>query len=705
MNKFFADIYKNDSNHSITYRSGMTVYQESIADNKFSALGWNGAGFPLDILDDFPTFLKPKDFPHTEIFRVDVNGISQLNGWKYNDFYTEKYANGSIHSILTVTSAYAEITVKIHTVIDGTAILTRWLEFTNDGDSAINLGNLTVMGGGLETLDNWREYVHEEDLNSLYSLGYFEKNAWANEGAFRWHHLTTARTTVSGHYQKNHFRHPMCMLKNNQTGAIWFAQLGYSGGWSVDVDAICDGNSAHLSFAFRIDGENPVYTLQKGETYATPKLHIGMMLGSFDDIVNEMHAHTRRTVYTLPEPLGKKGGLVECGMGPERIMNVEYCKHFIDTAAKVGAEAFIIDAGWYCPLGTASQEWFPRVGDWEANNPSDISKVRDYAHSKGMLFGLWASIEQMMSKSKIYSERSAWLTKTYDGEETTVLDFSNPEVVKHIEKVFDKLVNEYGIDLFRLDYNVGGFNVHFRNELGEDGCARYYDNLYKMFNTLRKRYPDVVFENCASGGMRTDLGIMENFTHTWVSDHQIAPRSVQITNGMTMVLPPERVDRLASGMNSHKYGTLDLIIRHTLFGRPSTNDYNILGTQFNPNQIEFVRHCYDIFKTVIRPFAPSGKIYHHTPEAYATQTKGTIILERSSETKDAGVIGIFRLCGDNSDFTVVYPRGIRIDAEYEVTFDNSSSTIKLSGYEMINNGLRISIPNNLSSELIIYKQI
>jgi len=225
-----------------------------------------------------------------------------------------------------------------------------------------------------------------------------------------------------------------------------------------------------------------------------------------------------------------------------------------------------------------------------------------------------------------------------------------------------------------------------------------------MFRRLREKYPSVIFENCASGGGRTDLGMVANFTHTWVSDYQIAPRGMQITNGMTMVLPPERVDRLASGMSSHTTAPLDLIVRHTLFGRPTTNDYNAVGTEANPNQLAFVRHCYDIYKEIIRPFAPTGRIYHHTPELYDYETKGTMILERAARDRSAGVIGIFRLVGTNGDEATVRPRGIDLGATYAVTFDNTGAVVTLSGFEM-QRGLSVRIGQNLSSELIIYRKL
>ena len=710
--KQFTEVFVNKGESPIfSYRSGMTVYEEGFSDGVFASLGWNGAGFTLNVLEGSPTYLSAKNHPQAPVFCFDLDGTTLRRGWSYVSHKIEQTKNGHVCKV-KLENSRVPVCAYVCTELDGTAVFSRWIEIENTSDAPVKLGNITIMGGGLDFIDGWNQYLDEEDEYKLYSLGYFEYTNWGHEGCFRWHDLVTTRTTIESRYDFNRQRHPMFMLRNNVQGRIWFGQLGYSGGYAFDVN-LNTGNSkyeAYASFAARIDGENPTYVLDAGKTFVSPVMHMGMMNGDLDDIVNEMHDHTRKSVFTYPAARGIDGGLIEGGMGAERSMTVEAVKHFADTMAAVGAETLIIDAGWYCPPGFEGKEWYKRVGDWDYNRdlyPGGIEEIRDYIHSKGLLFGMWAEVERIGELSQAYADHPDWLIVRRDGTKTSILDLTKPEVVEFVESSLCRIFDEYKIDLYRIDYNISKdfINTHYINELGEDGMFRYYENLYGIFDRMRKKYPDVVFENCSAGGSRTDLGLEKYFTHAWVSDHQKAPRSVAITNGMTMVLPPEHVDRLASGMNSHLYGTLDLIIRHTLFGRPTTNSYNCMGSQMNPNQIEFVRHSYDIYKNVIRPFAPTGRIYHHTPETDARKPRGTVVLERSALDKSAGVIGVFRLVGDNDDVTVVYPRGLDIGATYDVTFDNSGATVRMSGYAMVNDGLRVRIGQNLSSELIIYKAV
>ena len=291
-----------------------------------------------------------------------------------------------------------------------------------------------------------------------------------------------------------------------------------------------------------------------------------------------------------------------------------------------------------------------------------------------------------------------------------MLDLARDDVAEWIEGELARVIEAYGIDLFRLDYNIGAHDVFYALPAAvgrECGTMKYYRNINRIYRNLRLRFPNVVFENCAGGGGRTNLGFVENFTHTWVSDVQTAPRGVAITNGMTMALPPERVDRLASGMGSHARGSLAHTIRQTLFGRPTTNSYGPVGSPMNPNQIDFVRRSYDIYKTEIRPYATDGKMFHHTPEIWEPQPKGVCSLERASADGRHDVIGVFSLSdtAHGGETVTVYPRGIDMTARYALTFDNSGRTVEVDGFALHNEGIRVTLDTALSSELLVLRAL
>jgi len=93
-----------------------------------------------------------------------------------------------------------------------------------------------------------------------------------------------------------------------------------------------------------------------------------------------------------------------------------------------------------------------------------------------------------------------------------------------MESEIARVIEENKLDFFRLDYNTGsGRGIKgMRDGFIENGYWRYYENLYAIYSRLRQRFPNVIFENCAGGGARTDIGMVRWFHHTDVTDWQIA---------------------------------------------------------------------------------------------------------------------------------------------------------------------------------------
>lgn len=721
----FRNIYFIDGDRKhICYRTGMTVYEEVYDNGRFMSAGWNCAGYTLNVLDDFPTRLDNRAFREPQSFDIEADGMSLGWDWSFWGFeqseeLIETTASKVIHGIVTLESRVKPITVRVHTILDGSPVFSRWLEIVNTTDKPVNINEAAPVCGGVEIIDRWKDYMKgAPDDSRIYSLGYMDYSTWGHEGYFKWHDLPSAEYGITGKYKSDRHRHPIFMLRNNLLGSVMIAQMGWSGGYRFNFFLDTDEGRSKLSFRMELESQKPLIILDPGESFETPCVHIGMVQGELDDAVNGMHAHLRRSVFTLPDARGKRGWVVG-GMGPERLMDVRATKHFADTLAAVGAETLIIDAGWYCPLGTECQEWHPRTGDWypdQERYPNGIKEIRDYIHSKGLLFGLWLDIERLGDKSEAAKKHPEWISQSYiNGHRHSQMNMADPEAVAWAEAELTRVIDEYKVDLFRLDYNLSTDDLLNKIDRGngpENAYVRYYKNTNAMYHRLRKKFPNVVFENCAGGGGRTDIGFVANFTHTWVSDWNVAPRSFTITNGMTMALPPEWVDRLMSGMNCHTRASLDFQVRSTIFGKPTTNDYNAVGSETNPDQIAFVRHALDIYKKHIRPYINDSRIFHHTPELVSglngaggvtEQPQGTGIMERASSDGKHGVLGVFKLsdAGDEEVITV-YPRGIDASLAYAITFDNSGMTARVAGYELMNTGLRVRLPGAMTSELIIY---
>lgn len=377
----------------------------------------------------------------------------------------------------------------------------------------------------------------------------------------------------------------------------------------------------------------------------------------------------------------------------------------------MGAEVFIVDAGWVCPPHKET-EW----GNYNGKNipdpdryPNGIIEIFDYCRSIGIKFGLWVDIETLGNKSGIIDKYPEWRSKNIFGQQSAnLIDMSIPEAAEWAENELARIIKEYKLDLLRVDHNVS-FRDYFTMRDTGTGIAecvsiRHHQAVYNMYKNLKKRFPDVIFENCAGGGGRTDLGMMKNFNHTWVSDCQRAPRSLTVTNGMTMALPPERVDRLFAGMGCHEHGTLDLQMRNAMLTHISLNVVVPAAATENPIQTEFVRHSVDIYKNFIRSFLPEAKIYHHTPEI-STFDGDFYILEIASPDCKKGAVTVFTLPESKKSGVAVIPKGINAGLKYKITLDNSGAEYISDGKDILLNGIPVSIPCAMSSELILFEAI
>ncbi len=706
--------YKEGSAPMFYYRFGNTVYMEMFGAGKLVSAGWNTAGSIPDGVPAITKGMSYDNFTELQSFDIEVDGRSIYYAWEFAGFEQteekEKYSkNPLLHGIVKLKNTLVDMSLEVHTILDGTSVMTRYISFTNNSDKNMNISSIVPMCGAMELIEGWADYLKEKPPENLYSVGYFQDNTWGHEGLFKWNKLPDVGYSIFGRYRRDRYRHPMFMLKNNALGNMFFAQMGWAGGYEIFFDLFTSKEKSLLSFKFALDSQKPMLVLKPGETFKSPEVHILNIQGDLDDAVNSMHEHLRTSVFTITPAGGKKGWLEAGSFGWE----METLKFNVDSAYEMGADVFYIDAAWFCEKGREIDTWWVRCGDWQADPGKfdpDLKEIREYVKSKGMLFGLWMDPERMGPQTELSKNHPDWKCKRFVSDAgSTMIDMSDPEALAWVESEICRVIEQYKIDMFRQDFNICGGEINNKiNQSGIDECGtlRYYDAAIKMYERIREKYPDVIFENCAGGGGRTDIGFMRNYDHTWVSDWAFVPRNYAILNGMTMVLPPECVDRQASAGAPDKYGSLSFQIRTTLFGRPSTSVHNIPGSKFNPDQMEFIKHSYNLYQNFIRKYmADDGKIYHHIPECYGEQPRGLGVIERTSKDGKKGVIGVFHLVDCNNEYDIIYPKGLDMSKKYEVTFDNNGAKIELSGFDMFNNGIRVRVPGSLNSELIIYNAI
>lgn len=693
-NSNWCDVILTEGETStLSFRTAFTTYEESLIKGRFVGRGWNGTGY----VPYYDGRIDPALHPAPQAFRVELDGQLLSSDWEWEGFKKKSEKSGDIKTVLTLKHGFRPVSVKVVTKLDGTPVITRWIEITNTGKTPAALSECASWSGVLQVVNRWQSHLGNSGL-PLYSLGYFDNSHWGNEGDFQWHDLPSAAYQICGRYRRDRHRHPWFVIRNNAMGEYFIGQLAWSGGYvfEFDLSAEVTDSAALLFFKAGPDAPAPQRVIAPGETVKCPEVHLGMMFGGLDESIQAMHEHLRRSVF-MPQARGR-GGWIESGIGPEVNINPEAVFHAIDTAADVGAEVFFIDAGWYHrppkPNEVKPPDWWVTAGDWNVSLerfPDGLKPFRDRVHEKGMLWGLWMDAERIGSESRTFKEHPDWVVPIEYGQTGGLLDLTNPKVAQWMENEISRVIEENECDFYRLDFNTHGVGRIRRDNYLESHFWRYYEAHYAIYKRLRKKFPDVIFENCAGGGGRTDIGNVRYFCHTWVSDWTLAPRSFSIINGMTMALPPEYVDRLIGGMCGFMTADLDFETRLLLFGRP-TFAYSVPPqAEWNPHMLERLKHWISLYKNFIRSFMNTGRIYHHTPCVPGPDPQGWGVLELVSRDKTKAVCGIFKLCATSEmEYTLRF-RGLDVSRRYKVTFDNDRSTCELDGATLMKQGIIIRI--------------
>ena len=120
--------------------------------------------------------------------------------------------------------------------------------------------------------------------------------------------------------------------------------------------------------------------------------------------------------------------------------------------------------------------WEPKVGDWLETDgkkfPNGLRGIVDEIHADGFRAGLWLAPFVAEKDSAVYREHKDWFLKV-EGEPWCngcnwsgfySLDIDNPEVLDYLEKVFDRVLNEWGFDLVKLDFLYGAAPFGNRKE-------------------------------------------------------------------------------------------------------------------------------------------------------------------------------------------------------------------------------------------------
>lgn len=336
---------------------------------------------------------------------------------------------------------------------------------------------------------------------------------------------------------------PMGWLENREAGLGYFWQIEHNGSWHWELNDQFD----HLSILISGPTEHDNHWWKKllpGETFESVPVAFGSCTEGFEEAAGALTRYRR--IIRRPNEDNRELKIIfndymNCLWGnptTERLLPL------IDAAAEAGCEYFCIDAGWY-----ADGEWWDGVGEWKPSAkrfPGGIREVLDAIRGRGMVPGLWLELEVMGIRSpKLEVTDDGWFFmrhgKRVMDRSRYQLDFRNPDVVLHADEVIRRLVEDYGVGYIKMDYNINaGIGTETDADSAGDGLLQHNRAYLAWLDRIFGKYPELVIENCSSGGMRIDYAMLSRHSIQSTSDQEDYVKYAQIAAASPSALTPEQ---------------------------------------------------------------------------------------------------------------------------------------------------------------------
>ncbi|MDO5521191.1 MAG: alpha-galactosidase [bacterium] len=348
-------------------------------------------------------------------------------------------------------------------------------------------------------------------------------------------------------------------------------------------------------------------------------------------------------------------------------------------ARDAGIELFVMDDGWF---GNRNDDT-SSLGDWFVNEkklPGGLKGIADKINALGMEFGIWVEPEMICADSDLFRLHPDWAVRIEgqshsEGRNQMFLDFTKEDVCNYVVKVMSRIFESANISYVKWDMNRI-FTDLYSNTLSKE-CQgefsyRYNVGLYQVIGELMSRFPHILFEGCASGGNRFDLGMLCYFPQIWASDDTDGYERATIQTGYSYGYPMSVVSAHVSGCPNHQ--TLRTVPLETRFNVAA---FGVLG--YECNLLEATKEEMDAIKAQVALYKEYRKVlqfgdYYRIANGDDTDyRKGVYQWITVSEDKETAV-GLYMQSRVTPNYS--YARFKAKALEPEFTYEFTNRTLK-----------------------------
>lgn len=669
-------------------------FQAELLKQEYAGLGKGDYRYPAFQIT-YPNGSRTSEFQYRDYELKD--GKERLTG------LPSTFADDSNDSqTLTVKLADGDLELQLHyTIFADEDVIVRSTTFVNHGKTVFLNRALSAQ------LD-----LPDADYDFIQFAG-----SWSRERHLHRSHLRPGTQSISSlRTASSHQENPFFMLArphtDNNQGAVFGFNFVYSGNFldSVEVDQF-DTTRVLIG----INPDEFGWKLNSGDSFQTPEVifsytdngfnALSQQLGAFyaQHLINPHFAHQERPI------LINNWEATFMDFTEDKLMPI------VERAKELGIEMFVLDDGWFGHRDDDRSS----LGDWFVDEKKFNHGIAGFAkrvHDLDMKFGLWFEPEMISIDSKLYQTHPEWMIKTpgrgqTPGRHQFVLDMSRQEVVDYLFGLMSHIIQDAKLDYIKWDMNrniteMYGADLPADQQL--EFSHRYILGVYDLYDRLTKAFPDVLFESCASGGGRFDLGMMYYAPQAWCSDDTDAVERIKIQDGTSYGYTPSMWGAHVSAVPNDQVGRLTSIDMRAKVAYFGAFGYELDVTELSDEEQATIKQQVAFYKQYRKLFQ-FGTFYRlETPDT----SDNVYGWETVSPDKQTAIGMRYQILnGANPAYIRYYFKGLDPERRYTV---NDGSEV-FSGAELMNAGYFVprvmnrlqspKVPSDFHADMFIVKAV
>lgn len=318
---------------------------------------------------------------------------------------------------------------------------------------------------------------------------------------------------------------PFGCVEDMDKGVFWAVQMEAISSWQMEFSR--DGDCYSLSGGIA-DCEFGGWwkDIPDGGSFLSPKAYVSVSGHGLWDVCQNITEMFHKFAEKQPEcekqlPIVYNDWCTTWGEPTEEKMLAA-----ADKLTGLSVPYLVIDAGW-SKKNFADGDPQGGNGDWECDMekfPNGLKALSRKMKADGYTLGIWMEFEVTTKGANVHSGSYDPLHLYRNGEilqtggTRRFWDFRQPEVISYLRKTVLEFLRENEIGYLKVDYNGSiGYGCDGAESPGE-GLRQQMQAVCGFFRMLREELPNLVIENCASGGHRLEPTLMNTTAMSVFSD-------------------------------------------------------------------------------------------------------------------------------------------------------------------------------------------